>query len=139
MIVEQVNSAGTAFANGGSKPLLGVAAALLVLLGAAGLVLALDRLIPSGTPQRARVAVPDAPERERTGAAPVSIELPALEVPTMTLAAQVEDVVPGKTKKPHRALASRARPTAPPRAAGGRPPLRRESHRTPKTPAEPEP
>jgi hypothetical protein len=62
-------------------------------------VLALDRLIPSGTPQRARVAVPDAPERERTGAAPVSIDLPALEVPTMTLAAQVEDVVPGKTKK----------------------------------------
>ena len=100
VIVEQVNSAGTAFANGGSKPLLGVAAALLVLLGAAGLVLALDRLVPSGTPQRARVAVPDAPERERTGAAPVSIDLPALEVPTMTLAAQVEDVVPGKTKKP---------------------------------------
>ncbi len=99
VIVEQVNSAGTAFANGGSKPLLGVAAALLVLLGAAGLVLALDRLIPFGAARPARGAVPAAPQRERTVAEPVGSDLPALEVPTMTLAAQVEDVVPGETTK----------------------------------------
>jgi hypothetical protein len=105
VIVEQVNSAGTAFANGGSKPLLGVAAALLVLLGCAGLVLALDRLIPRRRPSGGRLAVAppapereiDAPERETAHSEPA---MPALVVPTMTLAARVEDVVPGeKTKR----------------------------------------
>ena len=52
VLVEQVNTAATATANGGAKPLLGVAAALLVLLGAAGFALALERLIP----RRARAA-----------------------------------------------------------------------------------
>ena len=46
VVVEQVNSADHATASGGSKPLLGIAAALFVLLGAAGFALALDRLIP---------------------------------------------------------------------------------------------
>jgi len=41
VVVEQVNSADHAIAGGGSKPLLGVAAALFVLLGASGLALAL--------------------------------------------------------------------------------------------------
>jgi hypothetical protein len=113
VIVEQVNSAGTAFANGGSKPLLGVAAALLVLLGGAGLVLALDRLIPRRTP-RGRLAVPvpvpatadrelatadrelEAPDRELTTP---EAELPALEVPTMNLGAQVDDPAPGEKSK----------------------------------------
>ena len=54
VLVEQVNSAEHASANGGTKPLLGVAAALLVLLGGAGLVLALDRLIPRRKPSAAR-------------------------------------------------------------------------------------
>lgn len=108
VIVEQVNSAGTAFANGGSKPLLGVAAALLVLLGGAGLVLALDRLIPRRRPS-ARAAVAAAPERElmapeRTAPERETLHtepaMPALEVPTMTLAAQVEEIAPGeKTKR----------------------------------------
>jgi hypothetical protein len=107
VIVEQVNSAGTAFANGGSKPLLGVAAALLVLLGGAGLVLALDRLIPRRRPSPARTAVAAAPERELTAAehelTPSEPAMPALEVPTMTLAAKVEDVVPGdQTKRARR-------------------------------------
>jgi hypothetical protein len=101
VIVEQVNSAGTAFPNGGSKPLLGIAAALLVLLGAAGLVLALDRLIPRGSAPRSRSAEPPAaaPEREILIAEPTHSDLPPLEVPTMTLGAQVEDVVPSETKK----------------------------------------
>jgi hypothetical protein len=101
VIVEQVNSAGTAFPNGGSKPLLGIAAALLVLLGAAGLVLALDRLIPRGSAPRSRSAEPTAAasEREVLIAEPARSDLPPLEVPTMTLGAQVEDVVPSETKK----------------------------------------
>ncbi len=109
VIVEQVNSAGTAFANGGSKPLLGVAAALLVLLGGAGLVLALDRLIPRRKPSAARAAIAATPERElkapeRTAPERETLHsepaMPALEVPTMTFAANVEDVVPGeKTKR----------------------------------------
>jgi hypothetical protein len=97
VLVEQVNSARTAAAQGGSKPLLGVAAALLVLVGAAGFALALERLIPrrSTRTQRA-VAAPAAEEL----AIPVSEPaLPALEVPTMTFGAQVEDAVNGETKK----------------------------------------
>ena len=85
VLVEQVNSADRAFAQGGSKPLLGVAAALLVLLGAAGL--------------RARTRAPDpaplaprAARRRGAGRAselarssrPSEPALPALEVPTMT-------------------------------------------------------
>jgi uncharacterized membrane protein YgcG len=63
VVVEQVNSADHAIAGSGSKPLLGVAAALLVLLGASGLALALDRLIPRRRRSAARVAAPAAPER----------------------------------------------------------------------------
>ena len=59
-----------AFANGGSKPLLGVAAALLVLLGGAGLVLALDRLIPRRRPARpAPPSRPSASSRRRSAGA----------------------------------------------------------------------
>jgi hypothetical protein len=111
VVVEQVNDANRVTAGGGTKPLLGVAAALFVLLGGAGLVLALDRLIPRRKPRAAHVTAPPAadrelklperelprPEREIT---PVEPRLPALEVPTMTLGARVEDVVPGeKTKR----------------------------------------
>jgi hypothetical protein len=101
VIVEQVNSAGSAVANGGSKPLLGVAAALFVLLGGSGLVLALDRLIPRRSPRPPRMAVPAAPEAELTTPEHelAAFDVPALEVPTMTLGAQVEDLVPGETAK----------------------------------------
>ena len=77
VVVEQVNSASRVTAGGGTKPLLGVAAALLVLLGGAGLVLALDRLIPRRKPRAARGAAPAAadrelaaPERERRASRP---------------------------------------------------------------------
>jgi capsular polysaccharide biosynthesis protein len=96
VVVEQVNSADHASANGGTKPLLGVAAALLVLLGGSGLALALDRLIPRRRPRAARVAVPAASERTLPISEPV---MPALEVPTMTLGAHIEDVVTGETTK----------------------------------------
>jgi hypothetical protein len=104
VVVEQVNSADRASANGGTKPLLGVAAALLVLLGASGLALALDRLIPRRRRSAARIAAPAAPERaiapteERTLTTPEP-ELPALEVPTMTLGAEVEDALSGDKPK----------------------------------------
>ena len=155
VIVEQVNSAGTAFANGGSKPLLGVAAALLVLLGGAGLVLALDRLIPRRKPSAARAAIPatperelraperNAPERETLHSEPA---MPALEVPTMTFAANVEDVVPGekakRTPRPRKPAATNgngttamATATARRPAASARPRPPRAWHRRPKTPA----
>jgi hypothetical protein len=96
VVVEQVNSADHASANGGTKPLLGVAAALLVLLGGSGLALALDRLIPRRRPRAARVAVPAASERTLPTSEPV---MPALEVPTMTLGAHIEDVVTGEVTK----------------------------------------
>jgi hypothetical protein len=98
VIVEQVNSANSAVAHGGSKPLLGVGAAALVLLGAAGFALALERLIPRRANRVSRVvAAPVAPE----AVSPVSEpEMPALEVPTMTFGAQVEDAVNGEQKKP---------------------------------------
>jgi capsular polysaccharide biosynthesis protein len=96
VVVEQVNSADHATAGGGTKPLLGVAAALLVLLGGSGLALALDRLIPRRKRRAARVAVPAAPERALAIPEP---EMPALEVPTMTLGAQVEDAITGETTK----------------------------------------
>jgi hypothetical protein len=103
VVVEQVNSANRVTVGGGSKPLLGVAAALLVLLGGSGLVLALDRLVPRRKPAAARIGVPAAPERGLTApereletAEPA---LPALEVPTMTLGARIEDVLPGETTK----------------------------------------
>jgi hypothetical protein len=106
VVVEQVNSADHATASGGSKPLLGIAAALLVLAGAGGFALALDRLIPRSRRKAVRVAMPAAPERAITTPEP---EMPALEVPTMTLGAQVEDVVPGETSKraprPHKQTA----------------------------------
>jgi hypothetical protein len=70
-------------------------------------VLALDRLIPRRRPSAARAAVaaipaiPATPERkadrETLHSEPA---MPALEVPTMTFAANVEDVVAGeKTKR----------------------------------------
>ncbi len=75
VVVEQVNSADNAFPQGGSKPLLGIAAALLVLLGVAGLVLALDRLIPHTIKSR-RSAVNEPRER------PEPVPVPAPERPT---------------------------------------------------------
>jgi hypothetical protein len=96
VVVEQVNSADHATASGGSKPLLGIAAALFVLAGAGGFSLALDRLIPRRRRKAARVAVPAAPERALTTPEP---EMPALEVPTMTLGASVEDAVSGEKSK----------------------------------------
>ena len=66
VLVEQVNSANSAAAQGGSKPLLGVGAALLVLLGAAGFALALERLIPRRSPRAQRAA---AVRRARSGGA----------------------------------------------------------------------
>ena len=113
VLVEQVNSAEHATATGGSKPLLGVAAAALVLLGAAGFALALERLIPrrSGRTQRA-VAAPAPQERVAATAAPEPLapvagpELPALEVPTMMFAAQVEE---GTTPAPKKKGSPRSR------------------------------
>ena len=92
VLVEQVNSAERAFPQGGSKPLLGVAAALLVLLGCAGLVLALDRLIPRRRVQREAVAAPKeraVPQEERAlpkerpaeRERPKRKEIPARDVP----------------------------------------------------------
>ena len=98
VLVEQVNSAETATAQGGSKPLLGVAAAALVLLGAAGFALALERLIPRRSKRPQRVAAAAEPQEvARPAGEP---ELPLLEVPTMTFGAQVEDVAGGEKKKP---------------------------------------
>jgi hypothetical protein len=106
VLVDQVNSAEHATATGGTKPLLGVGAAALVLLGAAGFALALERLIPrrSRHGQRA-VAAPAAQERTAATVAsqPASTlsepELPALEVPTMMFAAQVEEGTAAAPKK----------------------------------------
>jgi hypothetical protein len=90
VLVEQVNSADTAFPQGGSKPLLGVAAALLVLLGVAGLVLALDRLIPyTPKPRRSAATEPrerpapesTEPERVEPVRAPTDRPAPAPEIP----------------------------------------------------------
>ena len=129
-----------ATANGGTKPLLGVGAALLVLLGAAGFALALERLIPRRRRSAAaRVAAPAAPERaarRRPEPGTPAPELPALEVPTMTFGAQVEDAVTGeKTKpapRPRKQPASngseqRLGPAAP--ADGHHRPARRTDHR----------
>ena len=70
VLVEQVNSANSAAAQGGAKPLLGVGAALLVLLGAAGFALALERLIPRRSPRAQRaVAAPAAQPRPRVAGA----------------------------------------------------------------------
>jgi hypothetical protein len=109
VLVEQVNSAEHAAAAGGTKPLLGVGAAALVLLGAAGFALALERLIPrrSKRGQRAAVAAPAAQERTAAAVAAEPLapvtgpELPALEVPTMMFATQVEEgTTPAPKKKP---------------------------------------
>jgi hypothetical protein len=98
VLVEQVNSAEKAFAQGGSKPLLGVAAALLVLAGAAGFALALERLIPRRSTRTQRAVIAPAPQE--LGFAAAEPELPALEVPTMTFGTQVEDAALGEQKKP---------------------------------------
>jgi hypothetical protein len=97
VLVEQVNSAEHAFAQGGAKPLLGVGAALLVLLGAAGFALALERLIPRRSPRAQRaVAAPAAQEFT----VPAEPELPMLEVPTMTFGAQIEEGTASEKKRP---------------------------------------
>jgi hypothetical protein len=99
VLVEQVNSAEHAFAQGGSKPLLGIAAALLVLVGACGFALALERLIPRRSPHAQRAVATPAPQ-ELTGPS-AEPELPALEVPTMTFGTQIEDAAAGeKAKRP---------------------------------------
>ncbi|MDX6598368.1 MAG: hypothetical protein QOE87_2255 [Gaiellales bacterium] len=106
VLVEQVNSANSAVAQGGSKPLLGVGAALLVLLGAAGFALALERLIPRRSARSPRSVAPAAQDRAAAAVAPdhaplAGPELPALEVPTMMFAAQVEEgTTPTPKKKP---------------------------------------
>jgi hypothetical protein len=117
VLVEQVNSAGSATAQGGSKPLLGVAAGLLVLLGTAGLALALDRLIPRRRAPRAAAATAAPDSQEYTAAAPSEPALPALEVPTMTFGVQVEESVNGaeKTKPAPRPRKSSANGSAPKR------------------------
>ena len=121
VLVTQVNSAGSATAQGGSKPLLGVAAALLVLLGTAGLALALDRLIPRRRAARAAAAVAPqertAPAQERMVVTTSEPELPALEVPTMTFGAQVEESKNGSeaTKPAARPRKSSANGSAPKR------------------------
>jgi capsular polysaccharide biosynthesis protein len=99
VLVEQVNSAEKAFAQGGSKPLLGVLAALLVLLGAAGFALALERLIPRRSSRAHRPVVAPAPLEDPVAAS--EPQLPALEVPTMTFATQVADGALGEKKKPN--------------------------------------
>jgi capsular polysaccharide biosynthesis protein len=127
VVVEQVNSADHASASGGSKPLLGVAAALLVLLGASGLALALDRLIPR---RRRRAAAAASPERtlpatELTLPTPEPA-MPALEVPTMTLGARVEDAITGEAAKP----APRPRKQSSNGASNGSAPKRRRATST---------
>jgi hypothetical protein len=121
VLVEQVNSAVNAIPQGGSKPLLGVAAGFLVLLGAAGFALALERLIPRRSTRKQRAVVaPAAQELKLTAPttapvpaaspAPAAVkerekekspepELPPLEVPTMTFGTQVEDAAPGENGK----------------------------------------
>ena len=99
VVVEQVNSAEKAFPQGGSKPLLGVAAAFLVLLGIAGLVLALDRLIPHKIkPRRSAVTEP----RERPEPVPVPVpaatERPAAESPRAPLAPKPAEARPVEPK-----------------------------------------
>jgi len=113
VLVEQVNSAEHATATGGTKPLLGVGAAALVLLGAAGFALALERLIPRRSARTQRpVAAPDGQERVAAAAAPeppapvAGPELPALEVPTMMFATQVEE---GTTPAPKKKSSPRSR------------------------------
>jgi hypothetical protein len=75
-----------------------------VLLGAAGFALALERLIPRRSSRVLRpVAAPVAKEpvaKEPAVAAVSEPALPALEVPTMTFGAQVEEAVNGEKKKP---------------------------------------
>jgi hypothetical protein len=98
VLVEQVNSAETATPQGGSKPLLGVAAAALVLLGAAGFALALERLIPRRSRRTQRAVA--APEPQELAGPADEPELPMLEVPTMTFGAQIEEGAAGEKKKP---------------------------------------
>ncbi len=99
VVVEQVNSAEKAFPQGGSKPLLGVAAAFLVLLGIAGLVLALDRLIPHTIkPRRSAVTEP----RERPEPVPVPVpaaaERPAADAPRAPLVPKPAETRPVEPK-----------------------------------------
>jgi hypothetical protein len=109
VLVEQVNSADHAFAGSSKKPILGLAAALLVLIGAGGFALALDRLIPRRARGGRRAAVPAAPERaplpaegERVLERPLPVadsRLPKLE--TMTFETQLEDAeLSGEKQKP---------------------------------------
>ena len=136
VIVEQVNTADNAKAGSGSKPIVGILAALLVFAGTCGLALALDRLIPRRrrSPGGAgAVNVPALHERpverplERPVTGEVESALPALEVPTMTFESQVEDAstTNGDTPKPaprprkqaaKNGSAPRRRRTTPPRA-----------------------
>jgi capsular polysaccharide biosynthesis protein len=128
VLVEQVNSAESATANSGSKPLLGVAAAFLVLLGIAGLALALDRLIPRRARAAKRTANAPAPSpaplpvpltasvaipKEPAAAPAPEPELPPLEMPTMTFGAQVEESANGEG-------ANGAKPAERPRKTGSK-------------------
>ena len=135
VIVEQVNTADNAKAGSGSKPIVGILAALLVFAGTCGLALALDRLIPRrrrGHAGAGAVNVPALNERpierplERPLTGEVESALPALEVPTMTFESQVEDAsangdAPKPSPRPRKQAAKngsapRRRRTTPPRA-----------------------
>jgi hypothetical protein len=92
VLVDQVNSADKAVPASGRKPILGIAAALLVLLGGTGLALALERLIPRRSTRAQRVAVPAEQERPLP-----AMPMPAREVvPTMTF----DDTALGEKTKP---------------------------------------
>jgi hypothetical protein len=112
VLVEQVNSADHAVAGSAKKPILGIGAALLVLLGVSGIALGLERLMPRRPrrAQRAAVQAPaeareeralpaesamPAPEPVRPAPEPV---LPAVEVPTMTFEPKLEDAELGGEK-----------------------------------------
>ena len=111
MLVEQVNSAEKAFAQGGAKPLLGVAAAFFVLLGAGGFALALERLIPRRSKRKAAAVAGPAAATLDTPLPADEPELIPLEVPTMTLATAVEEAAPGTNGKPKPAPRPRSKAT----------------------------
>jgi hypothetical protein len=143
VLVEQVNTAASATATGGSKPLLGIGAALLVLLGAAGFALALERLIPrradaaehtasAPSPSPSPLAMPLPAPLTAAVAVPQASAVadaeppPALEVPTMTFGTQVEESANGDGAKPA------PRPRKSGSKSGSTPPRRRRSPAAPR-------
>jgi hypothetical protein len=139
VLVEQINSAGSATAGSGAKPLLGVGAALLVLIGAAGFALALERLIPRRGKAAQRIATAPSPAplaaplaasvavQQEPAATPAEVELPALDVPTMTFGAQVEEAKNGNGNGNGDAPKPAARPRKATSKNGSTAPRRRRS------------